>query len=189
MKNALIRRSFPIALVAGLAGLSALSGCNSSNTTSSVASLTREEKAERAKGVFLYTDPGLKRFFDNAAGYAVFPSVARGGFILTVGGGEGVVYKQGGEVVGYSEITSVKGGLAVGGQGFKELIFFKDPYDLNRFKAGGLEFDASASAVIAQSGASASANYRNGVAVFITGEQGLMVDASVGGQGFKFISR
>lgn len=177
------------AFAGGALALLAAAGCNSSNTSSSVAELTREEKAEHAKAAFLAADPGLKKFFDSAAGYAVFPVVGRGGFIVTVGGGDGVLYNKAGAVEGYANVTAVKGGLSAGGQGFKELIFFKEAFDVNRFKAGTLEFDASLSAVIAKSGASASADYRNGVAVFITGEQGIMLDASLGGQGFKYYPR
>ncbi len=172
--------------VAGVVGGGLAGGCNSSNTSSSIAELSREEKAEQARAAFLAADPGLQKFFDGAAGYAIFPAVGRGGFIVTVGGGDGVVYNKAGVVQGYANITMVKGGLSAGGQGFKELIFFKEPADLAMFKAGNLEFDASLSAVVAKSGASASAAYRNGVAVFIIGEQGIMLDASVGGQGFKF---
>ncbi len=178
--------------VAAALGLMALTGpvaCNSGNSGSSVASLTREEKAEQAKAAFLAADPGLKRFFDSAAGYVVFASVGKGGFIITVAGGDGVVYDKAGAVLGYASMTAVKAGAAAGGQGFKEIIFFKEPADIAMFKGGNLEFDASASAVIAKSGASASNNYRNGVAVFITGETGAMLDASIGGQGFKFYPR
>ncbi|MFN0011860.1 MAG: hypothetical protein ACKVS8_09485 [Phycisphaerales bacterium] len=178
-----------LAAALGLMSLAGPMACNSSNTTSTPTTLTREQKAEQAKAAFLAADPGLKRFFDSAAGYVVFPSVGKGGFIITVAGGDGVMYNKAGNVLGYASMSSVKAGAAVGGQGFKELIFLKEPADISRFQSGGVEFDASASAVIAKSGASASNDYRNGVAVFITGETGAMLDASIGGQGFKFYPR
>jgi len=76
--------------------------------------------------------------------------------------------------------------LALGGQSYSELIFFETPDALNRFKSGNYTFSAQASAVAIKSGASANAKYADGVAVFTMGEQGLMVEASVGGQKFSF---
>lgn len=172
-----------------LASLTLLPACDSSNKSSGFHELTRDESAAQAIAAFKQADPGLKRFFDNAAGYAVFPAVGKGGFIITAGGGDGVVYAKDGAVIGYASMTTVKVGAAAGGQGFKEIIFFKDPADLTIFKGGNLEFDATASAVVAKSGASASSDYSRGIAVFIIGEQGLMLDASVGGQGFKFFPK
>jgi len=40
--------------------------------------------------------------------------------------------------------------------------------------------------VAASQGASKAANYKKGVAVFVVSKRGLMVQASVGGQKFKF---
>ncbi len=130
-------------------------------------------------------DPGLTKFFNEAAGYAVFPSVGKGA--VGVGGayGRGELY-QGGKVVGYCTLTQASIGLALGGQKYTELIFFETPAALERFKSGNFAFAAQASAVALKSGASANAKYAGGVAVFTLGETGLMYEASIGGQKFKF---
>jgi hypothetical protein len=57
---------------------------------------------------------------------------------------------------------------------------------MNRFKANKIEFSAQVSAVAAASGASADAKYIEGVSVFTMAKGGLMYEASVGGQKFKF---
>ena len=44
---------------------------------------------------FKTKDPGLKRFFDQAHGYAVFPTVGKGGIGIGGAYGEGKVYRQG----------------------------------------------------------------------------------------------
>ena len=130
-------------------------------------------------------DPGLIKFFNEAAGYAVFPSVGKGA--VGVGGayGHGELY-QGGKLAGYCTLTQASIGLALGGQKYTELIFFETPAALERFKSGNFAFAAQASAVALKSGASANAKYADGVAVFTMGETGLMYEASIGGQKFNY---
>jgi len=131
------------------------------------------------------SDPGLQKFFDEAAGYAVFPTVGKGG--IGVGGafGKGEVY-EGGQLAGYCKLTQASIGLQLGGQSYTELIFFEMQAALDRFKSGNFAFAAQASAVALKSGASANAKYTDGVAVFTMGESGLMYEASVGGQKFSY---
>jgi lipid-binding SYLF domain-containing protein len=131
------------------------------------------------------TDPGLQKFFDTAAGYAVFPSVGKGAFVAGGAFGRGQLF-QGGQLVGYCSLTQATVGLAVGGQEYTEIIFLETPDAVNKFKAGDLAFAAQASAVAVKSGASANAKYANNVLVFTLGESGLMVEASIGGQKFSY---
>ncbi len=130
-------------------------------------------------------DPTLNRFFNEAAGYAVFPGVGKGA--IGVGGayGRGQLFEDG-ILVGYCTLTQASIGLALGGQKYTEIIFFENAAALQEFKAGDLAFAAQASAVALESGASANAKYDNGVAVFTMGEAGLMYEASIGGQKFSY---
>jgi lipid-binding SYLF domain-containing protein len=119
----------------------------------------------------------------------VFPKVAKGGFIVGGAGGNGVVYERGAsgtKIIGYSTLSQGSIGLQAGGQVFSEIIFFQTDAALNSFKKGTTEFAGTASAVAASAGASVNAAYENGVAVFTAGESGLMLQASIGGQGFSF---
>lgn len=170
--------------VAGLAG-STLSGCTSADKSTSTGGATLSERAVYTKAEFLRQDPGLQRFFDSAAGYVIFPSVGKGGFIVAGGHGEGIVY-EGNTPVGYSTVTHTSIGATVGGQAYRQIIFFKDRANLEVFKSGKFEVDAKASAVAIKAGASAAADYSGGVATFVQGETGAMVDASVGGQKFTY---
>lgn len=165
-------------------GVCCLIGCSTApKSTEQRAELSSEVQAalEAAKG----TDPGLERFFDTAAGYAVFPTVGKGA--VGVGGayGRGQLF-QNDQLVGYCSLTQASIGLALGGQSYTEIIFFEDQEALDRFKSDDYTFAAQASAVALKSGASANARYSDGVAVFTMGEAGLMVEASVGGQKFSF---
>jgi len=144
----------------------------------------KTESAE-AKGAFLKEDTGMAKFFNDSYGYAIFPNVGKGG--LGVGGaaGNGVVYEQG-NIIGFAKLTQVSIGFQAGGQAYREVIFFETADELGRFKANKIEFSAQVSAVAAASGASANAKYIEGVAVFTMAKGGLMYEASVGGQKFKF---
>lgn len=142
-------------------------------------------RAENVVQTYKAADPGLSHFFDTAHGYAVFPTVGKGGAIVGGAYGRGVVY-QNGRHVGYCDLTQATVGLQLGGQGYSEIIFFEDLYHLDQFKKGRLTFAAQASAVAVTLGASADADYTNGVLVFTRGNGGLMVEASLGGQSFSY---
>ncbi len=130
-------------------------------------------------------DPGIETFFENAAGYAVFPSVGKGGFVVGGAYGKGLVIANQ-EVVGYTTITQGTVGLQIGAQKYAQFIFFRDQVALEHFRRGNFEFGAQASAVAVTKGASADANYDSGVVVFTHAGGGLMVEGSVGGQRFTY---
>jgi lipid-binding SYLF domain-containing protein len=128
-------------------------------------------------------DPSLIGFFDAAAGYAVFPFVGKGAIGIGGAYGRGELYENG-VMTGYCTLTQASVGLALGGQSYAEFIFFEGTEALNRFKYGDFTFAAQASAVALKSGAAANAKYDDGVAVFTLGQQGLMIEAAIGGQRF-----
>jgi lipid-binding SYLF domain-containing protein len=149
-------------------------------------SLVRDESdAAAVIAKFKQKDPGLAKVFDEAAGYVVFPTVAKGG--LGVGGarGKGYVYQQG-RLIGRSTLTQLSIGLQAGGQAYSEVIFFKDAAALDNFKQGHLKLDAQASAVALTERVAKDVAYRNGVAIVTMAEGGLMYEASVGGQKLSF---
>ena len=130
-------------------------------------------------------DPGISKFFDNAAGYAVFPTVAKGA--MGVGGAHGSgELLVGGKAIGKATLNQVTVGFQLGGQTYTEIIFFENESALNGFKNGDFAFAAQASAVAITTGASANVGYRNGVLVFTMAKGGLMYEASIGGQKFSF---
>lgn len=130
-------------------------------------------------------DPGMEAFFDHSAGYAVFPNVGKGGFVVGGAYGKGLVIAHG-KVDGYTSLTQASVGLQLGGQKYSQFIFFKDDIALGNFKRGNLEFGATASAVAATKGASADTSYDKGVAVFTNAAGGLMAEGSVSGQKFTY---
>jgi lipid-binding SYLF domain-containing protein len=145
----------------------------------------RLAEAQQTVDYFLKVDPDLKNFFNNAVGYAVFPGVGKGAAGIGAAHGKGLVYEKG-ELIGEASMTQITIGFQLGGQSYSELIFFESPATLESFKRGEFALSAQVSAVAAASGASANAKYQRGVAVFTMPRNGLMYEASVGGQKFSF---
>jgi lipid-binding SYLF domain-containing protein len=133
-------------------------------------------------------DPGIQSFFDNAAGYAVFPSVGKGGLVVGGAYGKGLVIVDD-QVIGNTSMTQGTIGLQIGGQKYAQFIFFKDDVAIGHFQRGNFEFGAQASAVAITKGASADASYDGGVAIFTHAGGGLMLEGSVGGQKFTYEPR
>ena len=147
-------------------------------------------------------------FFSTAYGYAVFPTIGKGG--VGVGGayGKGHVYQKG-KYVGDTSMAQVTVGFQLGGQAYSEIIFFEDERAFKEFTGGNFEFGADASAVAitasanakasstgASAGASATKNkattaggYHKGMATFTVAKGGLMYEAAIGGQKFSYKSR
>jgi lipid-binding SYLF domain-containing protein len=148
----------------------------------------------------------VQPFFNNAYGYVIFPAIGKGGFGIGGAYGKGKVYR-GGEETGTASLIKVSIGFQAGGQAFSEIIFFQDKRAYDEFTGGEFAFDAQASAAVITTGAGAQAGskgasasasagprtgvqakteYNKGVAVFVHIKGGLMYEASIGGQKFKF---
>ncbi len=142
-----------------------------------------DKSAEAIKEV-KSTNNKINKYFSSSYGYAVFPSIGKGG--LGVGGaaGNGTVYK-GGAIVGDCKMSQVTIGFQAGGQAYSEVIFFQSAEAFNRFTGNKFEFSAQTSAVAVTEGASFDVDYRDGILVFTHAKGGLMAEATIGGQKFK----
>jgi lipid-binding SYLF domain-containing protein len=141
--------------------------------------------AKKAIGELEQADPGLTKLFSDAPGYAVFPTVGKGGLGIGAAHGTGVLYENG-LPLGKTTLTQLTVGAQIGGQAYTEVIFFETEDALKNFKAGRFALAAQVSAVAAAEGASANAKYVNGVSVFTLAKGGVMAEASVGGQKFSY---
>ena len=130
----------------------------------------------------------LETFAKKGDGFAFFPEIKKGGLIVGGAGGRGVVYEKG-QYIGYADLTQVSVGFQAGGQTYSELIVFQDQAAMNRFKQNETNFGANASAVLAENGAAADAQFVDGVAVFIKPITGAMAEASLGGQQITYMPK
>jgi lipid-binding SYLF domain-containing protein len=145
------------------------------------------------------------QFFAKSYGYAVFPTIGKGGFVVGGAYGTGRVYAKG-AYVGDTSMTQLTIGAQLGGQAYSQMIFFENKKAFDEFTSGNFEFGAQASAVAITAGASAqagttgasagasgtqehattAAQFNKGMAVFTVAKGGLMYEASIGGQKFSY---
>ncbi|RZO73929.1 MAG: hypothetical protein EVA62_01575 [Halieaceae bacterium] len=154
---------------------------------------------------------GAGDFIDDAYGYAVFPSIGKGGIGIGGAHGKGEVF-VGGKKVGKTKMSQITYGLQLGGQVYSQMIFFRDERAFDDFTSGNFEFGAQATAVALTAGAQASTSSggggntssgtdadsskvnaddkqydkRSGMATFTIAKGGLMYEATLGGQKFKY---
>ncbi len=147
----------------------------------------QDQDVAQAIADFKNSDPSMDKFFKKAYGFAIFPSVGKGGIGIGGAYGEGKVFSKG-ILVGTTSLMQFTLGLQLGGQTYREIIFFENQMALDLFKYGNFEFGAQVSAVAVTAGVSADTDYSSGVAVFTLAKGGLMFEASIGGQKFSFES-
>jgi lipid-binding SYLF domain-containing protein len=144
-------------------------------------------------------------YFESAYGYAVFPTIGKGGVGIGGAAGKGHVYEQG-RHVGESTMVQLSAGLQLGGQAYSQIVFFENKAAFDEFIRDGFEFSADASAVALTLGASAEAGtkgvsagasltndhgktvaqYNRGMAVLTLAKGGLMYQAALAGQKYFF---
>src|SRR5438552_2752369 len=73
--------------------------------------------AHQTIATFKKTDPGMEKLFSTSAGYAVFPEVKKGAFVVGGAGGDGVLFEKG-VPVGKVSLSQVSVGAQVGGQAY-----------------------------------------------------------------------
>ena len=166
---------------------------------------SRADGYDKARTVFEGAGASSE-FFETAYGYALFPTIGKGGFGIGAAHGKGRVY-VGGKQIGTSSTTQLSIGFQLGGQAYSMIIFFEDERAFQEFSSGNFEFGAQATAVAITAAASAGAStagggsagasggqhdaatvgrYSKGLAVFTVAKGGLMYEASIAGQKFGY---
>lgn len=156
-----------------------------------------------------FSNAGIGYMFEDAYGYALFPTVGEAGFIVGGAYGDGRVYEQG-AYVGDSKLFQASIGFQLGGSVFSQVIFFEDQRAFTEFVSGDFQFGAEAEATLLTASAGASAGtggtaaaasgtkdhvaiagtgYTRGMATYTITQGGLMYEASIGGQKFTFTRR
>jgi len=145
------------------------------------------------------------KFFDKSYGYALFPTIGKGGVVVGGAYGEGRVF-QGGKYVGDASMTQLSAGFQLGGQAYSMIIFFENEKAFREFTKGEYAFGANAQATAITASASATASttgstagasvtkkkaetagaYQNGMALFTVAKGGLMYEASLSGAKFSY---
>ena len=187
-----LMKSFLLSLAMAFASHTALAGA--------------EENVSFQEAKKAFMDAGAAEMFSTAYGYALFPTIGKGGIGIGGAHGKGRVFFSG-QMSGTTSMTQLTVGFQLGGQAFSQVIFFEDKRAYDEFTSGNFEFGAQATAVARTAGASASAgggagasagvsggqnnanatgSYRKGLAIYTIAKGGLMYEASLGGQKFSF---
>jgi lipid-binding SYLF domain-containing protein len=144
-------------------------------------------------------------YFRNCYGYAVFPTIGKGAFIVGGAHGKGRVYVHG-RYVGDTALTQVSVGFQAGGEGYSQIVFFQNKAAFDDFTSGNFEFDAgvrvvaitaSAGGDVGTQGVSGDASggkkdaanageYYKGMVVFTIVKGGALYQASVAGQKYSY---
>lgn len=147
-------------------------------------------------------------FFSHSYGYAIFPTIGKGGLVVGAAHGDGQVYVHG-KHVGDTSMTQLSIGAQLGGEAYSQIIFFENKAAFDTFTNGNFEFDAGANAVLITAAAGANVGtkgvsghasadkgtaktaggYYNGMAVFTIVKGGAMYQAAIAGQKFSYTPR
>jgi lipid-binding SYLF domain-containing protein len=146
----------------------------------------------------------VSKMLAESYGYAVFPTIGKGGIGIGAAGGTGCVFADGSHT-GKVSMGQITIGWQLGGQAYSQVILFKNESVYKDFTKGQFEFGVDVTAVAltygaqagaSTKGASASAgdtkgigSWKRGMAVFTLAKGGLMYEASIGGQKFNFKPR
>jgi lipid-binding SYLF domain-containing protein len=164
-----------------------VTGCNTA-PKGEEAKAELQTDAEQTLAKFKRADPSLDSVLADSVGYAIFPSIGKGGLIAGAAYGRGSVYEKG-QFIGYADIRQGSVGAQIGGQEFAQLVVFKTPEALYKFKNNNFTFGAEANAVALKEGAAAATEWKDGVAVFAEAKSGLMAGAALTGQKFTFVPK
>ncbi|RIL08918.1 MAG: twin-arginine translocation pathway signal protein [Proteobacteria bacterium] len=145
-----------------------------------------EKEARKALQDLYASTSSAKVLGDQAKGILVFPSIAKGGFIVGGQYGEGVLFKNG-AATGYYNTAAASFGLQAGLQKFGYALFFMSESDLKYLnKSDGWEVGVGPSITVVDTGLAGSfttTTAREGVYAFFFDQKGLM--AGLGIQGSK----
>lgn len=129
--------------------------------------------------------PRSQAYFDQAHGYAVFPSVTRAGLGFGGAAGKGIVVETG-RVIGVSRYRQFTSGIQVGVRNFAMIVFFEDEAALDYYKTGELQFVGQAGLAAGTGGVASTPSYDEGVAIVTVSRLGLMAEFTVSGARYSF---
>jgi len=149
--------------------------------------------------------PVIAAMMAESYGYALFPTVGKGGIGIGAAFGNGRVY-VGGKHVADTSLGQISIGFQLGGTAFSEIVLFKNKDAFEEFSTGTFAFGAEASVVAITSGAQAMATttgtsstasdrapggaaagaWKGGMATFVYAKGGLMYEAAISGQKFGY---
>jgi len=145
----------------------------------------RQVKAAKAIASFRERIPRTERYFDEAYGFAILPSVTRVGFGFGGAYGRGIVIERD-QVVGTTGYWQFTSGIQAGARNFSMIVFFRDREALEYFKMRQMQFTGQAGLAVATVGIAGTPAYNKGVAIVTMTRLGLMGEFAAGGAKYTY---
>ncbi|MBY6187028.1 hypothetical protein KUV89_10370 [Marinobacter hydrocarbonoclasticus] len=158
-----------------------LGGCSLNPTPDNAATLDSQAALNRFQ-----EDERLRRFFEEARVVVVFPSAWRAGMGFGGGYALGTIYRDH-QVVGVARMWQLSVGANVGGQRYRQILFFKTDAAFEAMGKASNEFAGQAHAALITLGGATNPGYHPEVAVFSELRGGLLLEASVGLHRYEFV--
>src|SRR4029453_9500770 len=165
-----------------------VAGCSTGSVSKEEKDMLIKEAQTSSRQEWNKVDPQFEAFAKKGYGFAFFPEITKGGFVVGGARGQGVVYEKG-QHIGYADLTQMSVAFQRGRQDCSGLIVFENQPAMERFKRNEIDFGANASAVVADKGAAMNAPFVDGVAVFVRPLGGAMAEASLGGQQITYLPK
>ena len=142
-------------------------------------------KSEAAIAAFRERVPRTEMYFEQAYGYAIFPSVTRAGFGFGGAYGKGIVV-EGSTAVGSTKYWQFTSGIQAGARNFSMIVFFKDKAALENYQASKTQFMGQAGLALGTKGIAGTPAYNDGVAVVTLTRFGVMGEFTISGARFSY---
>jgi hypothetical protein len=131
-------------------------------------------------------DERLEPFFAEAEIIAIYPVNGRIANGVGAAYGRGLVFERGDRVVGHTRVWQLTMGPQIGGQLYRQVLFFKTRAVYEKFMRSPAEFAGQFNAAAIVLGVSATPSFGNDIALFTRLLGGLMLEASIGAQRYTF---
>ncbi|MDH3860112.1 MAG: hypothetical protein OEU53_00310 [Gammaproteobacteria bacterium] len=142
-------------------------------------------KSQAAIAAFRDRVPRTEMYFEQAYGYAIFPSVTRVGLGFGGAYGKGIVV-EGSAAVGSTKYWQFTSGIQAGARNFSMIVFFKDKAALEDYQASKTQFMGQAGIAFATKGVAGTPAYNDGVAVVTLTRFGVMGEFTISGARFSY---
>ena len=129
--------------------------------------------------------PRTEKYFQEAYGYAILPSVTRIGFGFGGAYGKGLLIEAN-SAVGVTKFWQFTSGIQAGAKNFSMIVFFKDKEAVDNFKAAEIQFLGQAGLAFATVGVAGTPAYNDGVALVTLTNVGLMGEFTISGARFTY---
>jgi lipid-binding SYLF domain-containing protein len=151
------------------------------------ADATDKSQTKAADAITRFRDriPRTEKYFEQAYGYAILPSVTRVGFGFGGAYGKGFVI-EGDNAIGTTKFFQFTSGIQAGAKNFSMIVFFKDKEALENYQSGKLQFLGQAGLAFATVGVAGTPAFNDGVAMVTVTRLGLMGEFTISGARFSY---